>query len=530
MTTTRKALPGADAARVEVSRLLDGAQRSALGQYMTPASVARFMASLLELETEDLRVLDPGAGVGSLTAALVEEACSRSRRPRSITATAFELDHALVPHLRSTFRSCGRDAGKCGVQFAGRVVTEDFVTAATSALDQGLFRQHTAQTYNVAILNPPYRKIHSASRERTLLRAAGIETTNLYTAFVGLALRLLEPGGELVAITPRSFCNGPYFRPFRRLLLGEASLRRVHVFESRDRAFADDAVLQENVIFHARKDPKRRRVVLSTSAGPDAPVSSREVSHDAVVDPADPEAFIHLAVSEDDAGVSRRMRALPSRLDDLGLEVSTGRADETVASIERLDDEDFRQEFVALGVARDVGLFHRNRERLEDRGPNSLVVRQGDASGSPPPGQGVRVELSEDGWLVIDVNVTGTDESSRRDWTAGFGGSPVDVETVRDRGATALRFARRVFESLDPHGRHAGLFCNASLGSLNDRPLVFRKDREKHRGQIAGFFGRGAAEPPTSFDRPEPVSRADARWPDALADKIAKRLERRLNT
>jgi len=35
------------------------------------------------------------------------------------------------------------------------------------------------------------------------------ETSNLYTAFLAIAIKLLEPGGELVAITPRSFCNGP---------------------------------------------------------------------------------------------------------------------------------------------------------------------------------------------------------------------------------------------------------------------------------------------------------------------------------
>ena len=70
-----------------------------------------------------------------------------------------------------------------------------------------------------------------------MLRAAGIETSNLYTAFLALTVQLLDPGGEMVAITPRSFCNGPYFRPFRKMLLREMSIRRVHVFESRATPF-----------------------------------------------------------------------------------------------------------------------------------------------------------------------------------------------------------------------------------------------------------------------------------------------------
>lgn len=213
----------------------------------------------------------------------------------------------------------------------------------------------------------------------------------------------------------------------------------------------------------------------------------------------------------------------------LRIVIATGRPDETVVEIEKLDDEGFRHEFFGLGVARDVGLFNRKRQLSEDRGTNSLIVTQSDAHGSPPPGQAVRVELSEDGWLVIDINVTGTEESSRRDPMAGFGLYPLEVETVTVHAATALRFARRVFDTIDPHKRHVGLFCNASLGSLNNKPLVFHKDRDKHKGHIVAF-GRNDDGVPTSFDRPEPLSRADANWSDALADKIARRLERRLNT
>lgn len=211
----------------------------------------------------------------------------------------------------------------------------------------------------------------------------------------------------------------------------------------------------------------------------------------------------------------------------LRIVIATGRPDETVIDMDRLDSEEFRHELFALGVARDVGFFHRTRQRTEDRGKNSLVVVQNDAHGSTPPGQAVRVELTEDGWLVLDINVTGTDENSRRGM--GFDLYPVEVEAIKEHAATALRFARRAFDVIDPHGRHAGLLCNASLGSLNSKRIAFRADREKYKGQMAGF-GRGEDGAPTSFDRPEPVSRADASWPDALADKIAKRLERRVNT
>ncbi|WP_311582866.1 DNA methyltransferase family protein [Streptomyces lancefieldiae] len=58
-----------EARRQESSSALDAKQRAKLGQYFTPAPAADFIASLARLEaSETIRVLDPGAGVGSLTA------------------------------------------------------------------------------------------------------------------------------------------------------------------------------------------------------------------------------------------------------------------------------------------------------------------------------------------------------------------------------------------------------------------------------------------------------------------------------
>ena len=72
----------------------------------------------------------------------------------------------------------------------------------------------------------------------------------------------------MVAICPRSFCNGPYFKPFREQFLDLMSLRRLHVFESRSAAFQRDKVLQENIIVHAVRSPEKpQSVIISTSSG-----------------------------------------------------------------------------------------------------------------------------------------------------------------------------------------------------------------------------------------------------------------------
>ncbi|MFZ6755574.1 Eco57I restriction-modification methylase domain-containing protein, partial [Undibacterium sp. Dicai25W] len=90
----------------------------------------------------------------------------------------------------------------------------------------------------------PYKKISSSSEHRNELRKAKIETVNLYSAFLALSIKLMEKGGQVIAIIPRSFCNGPYYKPFRELILKECSIDHIHVFESRDKAFQDDDVLQ----------------------------------------------------------------------------------------------------------------------------------------------------------------------------------------------------------------------------------------------------------------------------------------------
>jgi len=318
-------LAEADSTRERANTALDEATRASLGQFMTPGVVAEFMASMFRDLGTEIRLLDAGAGVGSLTAALVQEALGRKPKTRTIEATAYEVDPVMLSGLREVFDTCEKAARRARSRFVGRIVERDFIEEGSAFLAPGLFRNESAPRFNAAIMNPPYRKIGSHSLERLRLRSAGIETSNLYAAFVGLAIRLLEPGGELVAITPRSFCNGPYFRPFRRLLLDEMALLRVHVFESRNRAFRGDAVLQENIIFHAKKGAGLGKVILSTSAAPGESVTERSVPHAAVVDSKDPNAFIHLATSGEDARMAQRMAALPCGLADLGITVSTGR-------------------------------------------------------------------------------------------------------------------------------------------------------------------------------------------------------------
>lgn len=325
-----------DLLRLKAHRRLDPERRVRWGQFLTPQATGCLMASMFEMSGPAIRLLDAGAGVGSLTAAFVAEACSREsgQRPTEIAVVAYELDPMLAVFLGETLALCAAACGEAGVRFSSEVVQDDFVEAGTSMLSGSLFAA-PRRSFDAAILNPPYRKIHSESKERRWLRSVGVETSNLYPAFLALVVRLLEPGGELVTITPRSFANGPYFRPFRLDFLGAMRLRRVHVFEQRDRAFRDDQVLQENVIIHAMRRSPQEHVDVGFSAAPvvvtssydpdDAMMTVREVAHNEIVKPGDPDAFIHVVADDLEQLVADRMRHFTASLADLDLSVSTGR-------------------------------------------------------------------------------------------------------------------------------------------------------------------------------------------------------------
>ena len=318
-----------DARRLITNGRLEPKRKSAYGQYMTARLVAQFMASLFgKKRLGPVRLLDAGAGVGSLTTAFVEEFCQRDEAVSSIVTTAYELDPIMSEALQTTLDDCERVCETAGIQFESNLFQTDFIEASSSQLNSSpgpLFDKLSPELkFTHAILNPPYKKIRSDSAHRLLLRSVGIETSNLYTGFLSLAIKMLAQDGEMVAITPRSFCNGPYFKPFRELLLGEMSLRRIHVFESRTDAFRDDEVLQESIIFHAVKSRPQTQVTLSVSE--DASFSklrSRSVDFDRIV-PQASELVIHVVTDEVYQRFLDRMYALPNSLQDLGINASTG--------------------------------------------------------------------------------------------------------------------------------------------------------------------------------------------------------------
>ncbi|WP_127841299.1 Eco57I restriction-modification methylase domain-containing protein [Actinomyces wuliandei] len=284
---------------------LDARSQSDLGQFFTPAAVAWIMASMPRLpEGGVLRVLDPGAGTGVLSAAVVERV-RRERPDAQVVVTAVEVDPGLHPALAETLEDC-RQAGAQTTLVGGSLVD---------------WARHTDERFDLVIQNPPYHKIRSGSALDRDLRSLGVAVPNVYAGFMALGALLLAPNGQQVSITPRSWMNGTYFTRFRRSFLGAVGIDAIHTFRSRAEVFADLGVLQETIIVSATRGRQAETVRLSSSVDHRDDPTVREVAGSQVVT----DDFVFVPATQEDAEAVSWMDCARHTLASLGLTASTGR-------------------------------------------------------------------------------------------------------------------------------------------------------------------------------------------------------------
>lgn len=297
--------------------------RRAIAQVFTPASVARFMAARASRIGEEFTFIDAGAGVGVLAAAMCERIAGLPK-PRRVTAELYETDSAVLPALRQTIADCRKALAANGHHLDATVHEEDFVLRRPSA---SLYSASSRTGYaDVVLMNPPYAKLAKDSPQARAFAEIVHGQPNVYALFMAAAVELLRAGGELIAITPRSYCNGLYFREFRRWLLSRMSLRHIHLFESRRATFKESEILQESVITVAAKQTKQAaEVLVSVSHGAD--IEGAEPMPRAagtIIDDPACACVIRLPAAASDLEVMRAVESWSGTFADRGLRISTG--------------------------------------------------------------------------------------------------------------------------------------------------------------------------------------------------------------
>src|SRR5271157_1487170 len=300
--------------------------RKEKGQVFTPPGVCRFMAGLFTRIPERFRLLDAGAGVRSLASAVCERLLTL-RSPRQVEIHLYESDKMLLPLLEANMQHCRAALLAAGHGLRFTIHHEDFILGTRGRSDQRmLFDDDGAgDEFDAVIMNPPYFKIGAGSPHALAMGDAFRGNTNIYMLFMARAAELLRPNGEMVAITPRSFCNGLYFRNFRRWFFSRMGLRHVHLFECRRSTFDD--VLQESIItLTHRLGIALPSTTITTSLGKDIPVKPEPISLPAsrVLDDSAGDMVLRIPSSVEELGVLEAVEAWPDRFADLGLAISTG--------------------------------------------------------------------------------------------------------------------------------------------------------------------------------------------------------------
>jgi adenine-specific DNA-methyltransferase len=140
-----------------------------------------------------------------------------------------------------------------------------------------------------------------------------------------MAASMLADKGQMVFITPRSFCSGLYYKNFRKWFLRKVRITRIHIFESRKDIFDKDGVLQENIIIKASENGKEGIVTVTTSKDKELSVLGRiEVDYSDIISPKNSESFIRIPTNELDVKVLHIIDKWPCTLGKLGMEISTG--------------------------------------------------------------------------------------------------------------------------------------------------------------------------------------------------------------
>lgn len=303
----------------EISAAIPAEKKALLSQYFTPMAIAKQMATMVQ--RDDIRDIgDHGAGTGILSSTLIAMKSRVAEPPFHVKA--YEIDDSLHGSIKSNIELlneylAGSGSGSDAV--AGDI-REDFTDVAGC-----LLAGRQPASLDAIVLNPPYQKLNQKTDLAKLFRYHGIPVPNLYAVFIVLSVLMLRTGGELVAIVPRSFCNGDYYKVFRKWLLASGSIDWFVRYKRRSNCFKADNVLQENVIFRFTKNVKQSPAIRVSLC--DDPEQSPEFEGLLpATDVLHPDSgAIHIPSSNGELAALHDMSSRQHSFAELGLVVGTGK-------------------------------------------------------------------------------------------------------------------------------------------------------------------------------------------------------------
>ncbi|MDZ4786375.1 MAG: Eco57I restriction-modification methylase domain-containing protein [bacterium] len=314
----------ADRIGLEYSKTVSQENKKGKGQFFTPTKIAYLMASLSERTSKSsIRILDPGCGTCILSSALIETLIANKSKIKEIELIAYETDEDLIPYTKKAINYLKNWLSGKGITLHFQLKSEDFILANAgwiSGKDDG---------FDFVISNPPYFKLSKDDKRAIVAKSVVSGQTNIYSIFMAFAAKMLNPNGQLIFITPRSFSSGSYFKAFREYFFNAVQLEKIHLFVSRKDTFNRDAVLQETVILKASNtgsiDPQGEAIISSSHGLKDieTPATKRLLLSD-IINLDSQEKILHLPINDNEEGIVNIFKNWSGNLNSYNIQVSTG--------------------------------------------------------------------------------------------------------------------------------------------------------------------------------------------------------------
>lgn len=298
-------------------------KRKSKGQFFTSPEIAEYMANMFSLNDlpADVCILDPGAGSGILSAAIIER-LNKLGKAASITLDCFETDPSVINLLVDNLELIKT---KSLIPMNYRVLEDDYLLSQQHDFNEDLLSSTPPKKYDLVISNPPYLRIIRDNPISLAMSKVVHGAPNMYFLFAAMSLFNLKHNGEMVYIIPRSWTSGLYFKRFREYLLSNGVLEHVHLFVSRDKVFSNENVLQETIIMKVKKThekPKTVKITSSNSSNDFSHVTTINADYSVVV--AGEDSFVFLPTNDNDIITIRKIHSFAQSMPVIGIKMKTG--------------------------------------------------------------------------------------------------------------------------------------------------------------------------------------------------------------
>lgn len=296
-------------------------QRKKYGQFFTSKETATYMASLFNIpaKKKELSILDPGAGSGILSIALLERLQDVDVLDE-VLLVCYENDPNVIPLLEENLKQAQKQFKK---KLTFTIITDNYILHQEKYYNlKEVSRQNC---FDLIISNPPYMKISKNAPEALAMQDVCYGAPNLYFLFVIMGLFNLKEKGQMVYIIPRSWTSGFYFKKFRQKFLANAILENIHLFVSRDKVFETESVLQETIIIKATKTKQKPKDIVITTTQSNADFSTKtsfKVPYSIVVNQEN--SYVYLVTNTYETKILNILNKWQDTLVSIGLKMKTG--------------------------------------------------------------------------------------------------------------------------------------------------------------------------------------------------------------